>query len=152
MSQEIIEGIRTIEREKGIEAGTLVAALEDALLAAYKKTPGAARHATVELDDDGEFRVYALDSLAYRFARLGGEVGFRPLGRCVEDGRDALVATEASLPSRPQPVRIEEAIDQVREIAEAYRSNDRTRRLLDDAQKLQGLARHASVRDRSGTR
>ena len=61
MSQEIIEGIRTIEREKGIEAGTLIAALEDALLAAYKKTPGAARHATVELDDDGEFRVFALD-------------------------------------------------------------------------------------------
>ena len=38
MSQEIMEGIRTIEREKGIETGTLVAALEDALLAAYKKT------------------------------------------------------------------------------------------------------------------
>jgi N utilization substance protein A len=61
MSQEIIEGIRTIEKEKGIESGTLIAALEDALLAAYKKTPGAARHATVELDDDGEFRVFALD-------------------------------------------------------------------------------------------
>jgi transcription termination/antitermination protein NusA len=59
MSQEIIEGIRTIEREKGIETGTLVAALEDALLAAYKKTPGAARHAEVILDDEGEFRVYA---------------------------------------------------------------------------------------------
>jgi transcription termination/antitermination protein NusA len=61
MSQEIIEGIRTIEKEKGIEAGTLVAALEDALLAAYKKTPGAARHATVELDDEGEFRVFAIE-------------------------------------------------------------------------------------------
>jgi N utilization substance protein A len=70
MSQEIIEGIRTIEREKGIEAGTLVAALEDALLAAYKKTPGAARHATVELDDDGEFRVYALDIPSDLEARL----------------------------------------------------------------------------------
>ena len=56
MSEEIIEGIRTIEREKGIETGTLVAALEDALLAAYKKTPGAARHAEVILDDDGEFK------------------------------------------------------------------------------------------------
>ncbi len=61
MSQEIIEGIRAIEREKGIEAGTLVAALEDALLAAYKKTPGAARHAEVILDDEGEFRVYAIE-------------------------------------------------------------------------------------------
>jgi transcription termination/antitermination protein NusA len=60
MSQEIIEAVRTIEREKGIEQDTLVKALEDALLAAYKKTPGAARHAVVELDDEGEFRVYAI--------------------------------------------------------------------------------------------
>lgn len=61
MSQEIIEGIRTIEREKGIEEGTLIAALEDALLAAYKKLPGSARHAEVILDDEGEFRVFAIE-------------------------------------------------------------------------------------------
>ncbi len=61
MSQEIVEAVREIEREKGIETGTLVAALEDALLAAYKKTPGAARHATVELDDRGDFRVFAIE-------------------------------------------------------------------------------------------
>src|SRR6266550_2893368 len=61
MSQEIVDAVREIEREKGIESGTLVAALEDALLAAYKKTPGAARHATVVLDDKGDFRVYAIE-------------------------------------------------------------------------------------------
>ena len=61
MSQEIIEALREIEREKGIESGTLVDALEDALLAAYKKTPGASRHATVELDDQGEFRVFSVE-------------------------------------------------------------------------------------------
>ncbi len=61
MSQEIIDAVREIEREKGIESGALVAALEDALLAAYKKTPDAARHATVELDDAGDFRVYAIE-------------------------------------------------------------------------------------------
>src|SRR5919106_7978 len=61
MSQEIIEAVRTIEREKGIESDTLVGALEDALLAAYKKTPGAARHAVVELDDEGEFRVFSIE-------------------------------------------------------------------------------------------
>src|SRR5919199_1806637 len=55
MSREIIEAVRTIEREKGIESDTLVHALEDALLAAYKKTPGASRHATVELDEEGDF-------------------------------------------------------------------------------------------------
>src|SRR5512136_1462248 len=61
MSQEIIEAVREIEREKGIETGTLVNALEDALLAAYKKTPGAARHATVELDELGDFRVFSIE-------------------------------------------------------------------------------------------
>ncbi len=61
MSQEIIEAVREIERDKGIEEGALVAALEDALLAAYKKTPGASRHATVELHDDGEFRVFSVE-------------------------------------------------------------------------------------------
>ena len=61
MSQEIIEHIRGLEREKGIEENTVIHALEDALLAAHKKTPGAARHATVELDEEGEFRVFAID-------------------------------------------------------------------------------------------
>src|SRR5438270_4213298 len=61
MSQEIIEAVGDIEREKGIEQGTLVAALEDALLAAYKKMPGASRHATVELDDQGDFRVFSIE-------------------------------------------------------------------------------------------
>src|SRR5918912_247316 len=61
MSQEIIDAVREIERDKGIEEGALVMALEDALLAAYKKTPGASRHATVELDDRGDFRVYSIE-------------------------------------------------------------------------------------------
>ena len=61
MSQEIIEAVRDIEREKGIESGTLVAALEDALLAAYKKMPGSSRHATVEIDDQGDFRVFSIE-------------------------------------------------------------------------------------------
>ena len=61
MTQEILEAVREIERDKGIDEGALVAALEDALLAAYKKTPGAARHATVEMGDTGDFRVYSIE-------------------------------------------------------------------------------------------
>jgi N utilization substance protein A len=62
MTQEIIEAVREIERDKGIEEGALVSALEDALLAAYKKTPGASRHATVEMDDEtGDFRVFSVE-------------------------------------------------------------------------------------------
>jgi transcription termination/antitermination protein NusA len=62
VSREIIEAVRQIEKEKGIEDETLVRALEDALLAAYKKTPGSARHATVELDrHTGDFRVFSIE-------------------------------------------------------------------------------------------
>jgi N utilization substance protein A len=62
MSREILEAVRQIEKEKGIEDETLVSALEDALLAAYKKTPGAARHAQVELDRvSGDFRVWSIE-------------------------------------------------------------------------------------------
>src|ERR671915_883297 len=75
MSQEIIEAVRTIEREKGIEPDALVSALEDALLAAYKKTPGAARHAAVELDDEGEFRVFSIEIPADLEVRLEEETG-----------------------------------------------------------------------------
>src|SRR5579862_808349 len=79
MSQEIVEAVREIEREKGIESGTLVAALEDALLAAYKKTPGATRHATVELDDRGDFRVFSIDIPADIEERLLDEARERAL-------------------------------------------------------------------------
>ena len=62
MSREIIEAVRTIEKEKGIEEDTLIHALEDALQAAYKKTPGSSRHASVELDpESGDFRVYSIE-------------------------------------------------------------------------------------------
>src|SRR5437763_703764 len=62
MSREIIEFIQELERDKGIDGDTLIEALEDALLAAYKKTPGASRHAVVELDrDSGDFRVFSIE-------------------------------------------------------------------------------------------
>ena len=45
MSQEIVEAVRALGREKGISEEKLMLALEDALLSAYKKQPGAARYA-----------------------------------------------------------------------------------------------------------
>src|SRR5499427_10590957 len=80
MSQEIIEAVREIERDKGIEEGALVSALEDALLAAYKKTPGASRHATVEMDDGtGDFRVFSVELPADIEERLLDEARERKL-------------------------------------------------------------------------
>ena len=61
MSREIVEAIRGLEQEKGISSETLMGALEDALLSAYKKTPGAAKYARVDLDrDTADFRVFEL--------------------------------------------------------------------------------------------
>ncbi len=58
MSQEIVEAVRALGREKGISEEKLMLALEDALLSAYKKQPGAARYARVSMDrEDGDFRV-----------------------------------------------------------------------------------------------
>jgi len=79
MSQEIIEGIQAIEKEKGIEEGVLITALEDALRAAYKKTPDATRHAEVKLDDAGEFRVFGIE--------IPGDIE----DRLVEEAREARI-------------------------------------------------------------
>ncbi|HEX6229795.1 MAG TPA: transcription termination factor NusA, partial [Solirubrobacterales bacterium] len=61
MSKEIVDAIKALEQEKGIAADTLMDALADALLSAYKKTPGAAKYARVDLDHEtGDFRVFEL--------------------------------------------------------------------------------------------
>src|ERR687886_252258 len=61
MSKEIVEAVHVLEREKGISSERLMAALEDALLSAYKKTPGAARYARVDMNrDTGDFQVFEL--------------------------------------------------------------------------------------------
>ena len=61
MSKEIVDAIRALEQEKGIAADTLMDALEDALLSAYHKTPGAAKYARVDLDHEtADFRVFEL--------------------------------------------------------------------------------------------
>jgi N utilization substance protein A len=61
VSKEIVEAVKALEQEKGISADKLMDALEDALLSAYKKTPGAAKYARVDLDHEtGDFRVFEL--------------------------------------------------------------------------------------------
>src|SRR5213592_4857725 len=52
MSREILEAMGALAREKGISADKLRHALEDALLSAYKKQPGAAKYARVDIDPD----------------------------------------------------------------------------------------------------
>jgi N utilization substance protein A len=61
MSREVIEAMGALAREKGISQEKLMLALQDALLAAYKKQPGSAKYARVELDPEtADFRVIEL--------------------------------------------------------------------------------------------
>jgi N utilization substance protein A len=61
MSREILEAMDVLAREKGIAPEKLRAALEDALLSAYKKQPGSAKYAKVILDPEtGDYRVIEL--------------------------------------------------------------------------------------------
>ncbi len=61
MSKEIIEAVRGLAAEKNISFDKLIEALEDALLSAYKKTPGSAPYARVEVNhDSGDFIVWEL--------------------------------------------------------------------------------------------
>src|SRR6201995_5897461 len=61
MSREILEAMHALAREKGIEPEKLMIALEDALLSAYKRQPGSAKYARVEMDrETADFRVIEL--------------------------------------------------------------------------------------------
>ncbi|MBI5871382.1 MAG: transcription termination/antitermination protein NusA [Actinobacteria bacterium] len=61
MSKEIVGALRLLEEEKGISFQVLLTALEDALLSAYKKTPGAVEHARVVIDpESGEISIFEL--------------------------------------------------------------------------------------------
>ncbi|MDX6489605.1 MAG: transcription termination/antitermination protein NusA, partial [Gaiellaceae bacterium] len=103
MTQEIIEAVREIEREKGIESGTLVNALEDALLAAYKKIPEASRHATVELDDEGDFRVFSIE--------LPADVEERLIEEARERKLDELEALEVETGERSHTLISDDELD-----------------------------------------
>src|ERR671936_308450 len=133
MSQEIVEAVRDIEREKGIESGTLVAALEDALLAAYKKMPGSSRHATVEIDDHGDFRVYSIE--------LPPDVEERLIDEARERKLEELEALEAETGERShtliseaeRAMMYDEYVDRVREVVTGIvqQAGDRNNVLVD---------------------
>jgi N utilization substance protein A len=60
MNFELMEALRVIEREKGINFEILLEALANALVTAYKRMPNAAEEALVEIDaESGEIRVVA---------------------------------------------------------------------------------------------
>ena len=61
MSREVIDAIKELADEKGIDSDVLMSALEDALLSAYRKKPDSARYARAEIDHEtADFKVFEL--------------------------------------------------------------------------------------------
>ncbi len=59
MDYNLLDALELVEREKGVPAETILDALANALVSAYKRTPGAAEEARVTIDaDTGEIIVY----------------------------------------------------------------------------------------------
>jgi len=59
MDYNLLDALELLEREKGVPAETILDALANALVSAYKRTPGAAEEARVTIDaDTGEIVVY----------------------------------------------------------------------------------------------
>jgi N utilization substance protein A len=59
MEFAFMDELHALEREKGVPAETILEALANALVSAYKRTPGAAQEARVTIDPDtGEITVY----------------------------------------------------------------------------------------------
>ena len=62
MDYNLLEALELLEREKGVPAETILDALANALVSAYKRTPGAAEEARVTIDpDNGQILVYGQD-------------------------------------------------------------------------------------------
>jgi N utilization substance protein A len=59
MDYNLLEALEMVAREKGVPVETILDALANALVSAYKRTPGAAEEARVTIDaDTGEILVY----------------------------------------------------------------------------------------------
>jgi N utilization substance protein A len=112
MSREILEAMTALAREKGIAPEKLMTALEDALLSAYKKLPGAARYARVDVDPDtGDFIV-----MRYRIPK---DLEQELIGETIEE--ESYIDPETGDRVEPQdpeidPAKIEQYRDRIEEI------------------------------------
>ena len=94
---ELMEALQVIEREKGVSIDTLLEALANALVSAYKRMPNAAEEAFVTIDPDtGEMHVYAQDLDEEGVVVAGRAIPYAD----IEKARTRFVWPEPSRPGR----------------------------------------------------
>ena len=61
MSAELIQALDQLEKEKGIDKGVLIEAIEAALVSAYKRNFGSTQNVKITIDpENGDVKVFAL--------------------------------------------------------------------------------------------
>jgi transcription termination/antitermination protein NusA len=100
VSKEILEGIKLLEKEKGIEPGTLLPAIEDAVGAAYRKMPDARHPIRVDFDSEsGDYTVWSVTREAWE-----GYLDAHPHHRELEEAADVVAPTPlGEEPPEPEP-------------------------------------------------
>jgi DNA polymerase-3 subunit alpha len=119
--------------------------------------PGRVSMPDIDLDfpDDrrGELIEYAVNKYGQEnvaqiitFGTMGARAAVRDVGRALDIPLGEVDAVAKLIPSVPgKPVSLAEAIEQVPELKAKYQSTDYIHELLDTAQKLEGVTRHAST-------
>jgi len=80
------------------------------------------------------------------FGTMGARAAVRDVGRTLDIPLGEVDAVAKLIPAIPgKPVSLAEAIEQVPELQQKYQSTDYIHQLLDTAQKLEGVTRHAST-------
>jgi len=80
------------------------------------------------------------------FGTLGARAAIRDVGRALDIPLGEVDRTARMVPNLPgKPVSIEQAIDSVPELEEAYRTTPYIKKLLDTAKEVEGVTRHAST-------
>jgi len=80
------------------------------------------------------------------FGTMGARAAVRDVGRALDVPLPEVDAVARLIPNIPgKPVSLAEAIEEVPDLKEQYRTTDYIRELLDTAQTLEGVARHAST-------
>jgi N utilization substance protein A len=75
MSAELIQALDQLEKEKGIDKGVLIEAIEAALVSAYKRNFGSTQNVKITIDpENGDVKVFALKKVSSVPENDGGEI------------------------------------------------------------------------------
>jgi len=89
---------------------------------------------------------YGADHVAQiiTFGTLGARAAIRDVGRALGMNYGSVDQVARLIPARPN-IRLDDAMMEVKELADIYNADEMVRKLIDTAKKLEGISRHSST-------